>query len=212
MKHNNFKNILITYKSIVDEDKAIVDYMLDNHFDSRYIKPELKDATDYYIKYLLVTRTDINPLTILLQDKYMNSADNLLNEIKRDKYEEVLKYTSLTDLSQVLNMIYKNAGYNITVNCEDNRKVLYLKKYNKYQDWNYAVEVKDINKYFCLICHDYKELMKYNKTIGKSIYLADCGFNYEDYSKKDIHLTLKIMSYQNEIKTYSVYSNFEFPM
>lgn len=203
-------NILISYKCVLDTDMAVINYMIKNYYKSKYINKDLIKATDYYKQYLLMTRKEINPLSVVIKEEYKDSINSLYKELQDNHWMDVLRFSSIMSFPQVLDMIYEQSGYHPVIDCENTQIGEFIHRHSKIK-WDYKVQCKDIKNFFCIISHDYEELMKYKPLQGKSIYLPDVEYNYKDKKKEVPHIILQGLRMQNEIKFYTPYAEFIYP-
>ena len=96
---------IFEYDSLFDTDKSIIDILRSQFKNSKYFIPGILDEDPITISYLLRDRENPNPLSVVLEDKYKSSADDLLNEIK-DKYKDLLYlniyYTDIMNIKKLL--------------------------------------------------------------------------------------------------------------
>lgn len=213
MIESKFKNILVDFNTLIDTDEGCIRYLLKTYPNSPFFLDYMKDTNDYYIRYALLTRTEYNPLSILFKEEYKSSIDDLYNELKETKWEEVLSLSYPTDIFKFLNMVSNQAGYIITVNCDNIHEQVKLESFKDMdQSWNISIGTKNIRKYFSLVVKNIYSFSHMRNISGKTIYFYDYGPNFTDYHKKVINPILVILSKTNILKFIFPYSNFEFPI
>ena len=88
-------NILYYSESIIDIDLGVVRFIKKNFSNSKYMDQDiLKNNDELFYKSLLVSRENPNPLSVIINPIYKDSADSLYNEILEANYDEILEMTS----------------------------------------------------------------------------------------------------------------------
>lgn len=210
MGKSRSNNILVDFNMIFDTDLGILKFLMNKYPKSKFFIEGRSEATEYFLKYLLYTRSYRNPLIVLIKDKY--DIDDLYNQIFNEKWEEVLKYTKPTSIYYFLSEFGVSNGYNITVNCKNTLEQIRCEK-ERNNPWNYKIDVSDIKKYFCIYQENSEDLQKYKNISGKSIYLCDYGPNYiKDENGDNIpNIIAELLSKTNEVKYINKYARFELP-
>lgn len=210
MNKPKFNNILVDFNMIFDIDLGIIKFLIDKYPKSKFFKEERNQATEYFLKYLLYTRENKNPLSVLIKDNY--DIYDLYNQIIEEKFDEVLKYTNPTSIYYFLSEFGNSNGYNITINCNNTLEQFKCEN-ERNNNWNYKINVKDIKNYFCIYQEYSEDILKYKNISGKSIYLCDYGPNYiKDENGDNIpNIIAELLSKTNEVKYINKYARFELP-
>lgn len=201
MINNKFKNILVDFDMIGDTDLAICKYIIFNYNKSYYLKEDVLKSSEYYLKYLLLTRNNINPLTVIFKESY--KVDDLYNEILNTKWENVLKFSYNTDLYKAF---YSNSVYDIYINCRNMDEVNTVSNQTK-DKFKSVINCKDCSPYFSIYYKNSIDILKMNNVQGKSIYIQDYSLNYENYKKGILNSASVALTGNNELKTISIYSD-----
>lgn len=213
MIEQKFRSILVDFPVLVDTDEGCIRYLLKKYPNSPYFLDYMKDTSDYYIRYALLTRKEFNPLSILFKEDYLSSIDDLYKELKSDHWEEVLELSYPTDILKFFNTVIKETGYSVTVNCSNIHEQVRLESFkNIDSSWKIGIDIKNIRKYFCLYIKNILSLRDMNRIEGKSIYLYDYGPNYENYKEKKLDPIVALLGKTNIVKTIFPYNGFEFPV
>ena len=94
---------IFEYDSLFDTDKSIIDILRSQFKNSKYFISGILDEDPITISYLLRDRENPNPLSVVLEDKYKSSADDLLNELKISiMIYSILIYTILIYINSIL--------------------------------------------------------------------------------------------------------------
>lgn len=106
------KLIMVDFSAMFDTDFGTVKYLISQYPKSNFFYPYCKDWTDYFIKCKVITRSDINPITILLKDEYKDQADGLYKELQEKHWNDVLKLSNQTDIVKLINATYRTVPNN----------------------------------------------------------------------------------------------------
>lgn len=211
-KKKDAKNILVDFDMLYDIDIACVLYLIDTYGKSKYFDENVLISNLYYIKYLILTRTNKNPLSILFKPEYEKNIDGIYNELLTERYEEVIKYAGLTDILSVIKGTEESTNsIKVTVNCKNLTDQIQIEAFPHTRFWNTVIEPEDISQYKAIFVHDIDTITRFKDISGKAIYLYDYALNYEDFFEKRYHPYAVLLSKTNSIKYISPYSNFEFP-
>ena len=176
------KDILVDFSTLVDTDLGSTVYLLQQYPNSKFFIDECKNWTVYFSKCKVLTRKDINPLTVILKDDCKDQADNLYEELLQTKWEEVLKIAPYTDIMRLLTSTYEYAGYVITVKCRNELEEKFIK--DKVNNWNTLVGKENPNSYSTFFIHDLqtraKELLG---VVAKSIYIYYHNPNFLNFKQ-----------------------------
>ena len=211
-KDKDAKKLMVDFDMLYDIDMACVLYLIDNYGKSKYFNDWVYCSNMYHIKYLTLTRTEKNPLSIIFKPEYLNRIDGIYEELLTNKYEEVIKYAGLTDILSVLKGTEEStSSIKVTVNCKNLTDQLQIEAFPHTRKWNTVIELDDVSGFNAIFVHDIDSITNYKGVSGKAIYLYDYALNYEDFFEKKYHPFAVLLSKTNAIKYISPYSNFEFP-
>lgn len=202
MINNKYKNILVDFDFLGDTDLTVCEYVIYNYKDSFYLNKDILHSSEYYLKYILITRDNKNPLTVIFKDKYKDKLDDLYKELIDTKWEDILKHCKNTDIYSVFHM----TDYNIYVNCRNEAEVEMIYKQTK-DKFKCIINCIDCTPYFSIYCKNAEDIFKRKNINGKSIYIQDYGPNYEN-QKNDVpnSAALALMG-KNNLKFISIYSD-----
>lgn len=178
----------VPFDMVIDTDlglwKLIQDQYSDNIF---FYEGLIKDRDMNHMKYMITSRTDKNPLKILLKDKYQNSADSLYEQFMNTEYDKIL---NLSVNTAIYDMICKSKGVKdilrYTILCKSQQEVDEARKRFKrhkvdihtiiYED----LKDVDISSYGSIYIKNIDDFFLYKNVGGKNIIIGNYGFNLED--------------------------------
>lgn len=176
-------SILYFFDSLIDLDLAMVKYIKQNYANTRFIDREVISNNDaVFFKALLLERENKNPLSVLLREEFLSSADSLYNEIisSEEEYAKVLELATPLALYTLLGMSIKSKLVTCTVMCKNEQEKLYIKSLmpEVYTILSNSEEFS-INNYNCIYVKDFSELVKYIPFVAKDVYVLGYRFNLE---------------------------------
>lgn len=201
-------NPVFTFSSVTDIDMAIIK-LVQKEYMCSYMNPYIKSWDDYDIKCLTQLSEDKNIVKMLMKPEYMDSADNIYEEIlSSEKYYDYLETNDIYNLIKIFEM---NSGniINPSIFCRNVREIQYIK--NLKNDTPIVEgDTLDLTPYDTVVINNAKDLA-YCTNIGrKHIMIARYRYNMTDNDKPTKELFEYIFEY-NKIYFISPYSNFEFP-
>ena len=194
---------LVEFEAVVDTDLAIIDYMTSNYKTSFFKESVLNASSRNVIKNLLLFRDDSNPLTVLLKDEYLDSAEDLFKEITETKYEEVLKIAEPTDIFRYIKTLEdETEGVVVsTINCKNKLQQQMINELAGIMRTD--INQKDMSVFTCLFIKNIKDIETYRNFGGKYIYLSNFRFNLnEDFV---IKLDIASVAGYNSVKLIDPY-------
>lgn len=185
--------LLFHFDSIIDLDLAIIKFMKKNFHNAKYLDLDiLKNNDENFFKALLLSRENSNPLLLILNKQYRDSADSILNELYDAYYEDIVSLGTPLAPNSILCNGANNDFIHCFVICKNKTEKLYIKNLSSKIK---ILEPKDvfIKNYTALYIKDLKDLINYGEDlIGKSIYILNFPFNLE--LKYDGILKLEVMA------------------
>lgn len=206
-------NVLIEFEAVVDLDFGFLKLIQSKYNNLKFMKSYVLKADTYFLKYLLLTRRDPNPLSVMINKEYEQDVDQIFKDIVASDRSEILELSSPTAIFGLIETYKKTDGViNCTVLCKTQQDEQYIKNL----DDSIRTIVKgydiDLSTYDSIFIKDYNDILKYNKMEAKSIFLLKYAFNLED-DKREIPL-IKISIFVTDVnKIYLVtpYVGFKFP-
>lgn len=176
------KDLLVDFSTLIDTDLAVIAYLLDKYPKSKFFLEECKNWTVYFTKCKVLTRKDINPVTVILKDDYQDQADNLYNELLETKWKEVINIAPVTDILNLLGSTYDYAGYVITVKCRNEAEEKYIKE--RFKDWKTLIGKENTNSYSTFFIHDLQKRAEELLGVGgKAIYIYYHNPNFLNFKQ-----------------------------
>lgn len=176
---------LFQFNTILNLDMGIYYTIKNKYHNTEVFRKEILDSDDKnFIELEMHIRDDMNPLSVLLNDKYANEAESLYEDLLKNEYESILNLSIFSSFFKILK-INKNIDSAIkpTILCENEYEVKYLKD-NKIQEYADIIIVKDykdldLSKYDTLYINSIYDLLKYPYFELKNIIIPDHNYNLE---------------------------------
>lgn len=177
---NYRKNTLIDFSVLFDTDIGCCLYLYEKS-KRDFFEPYIFNATYSYIKYMVLTRKEKNPIKFMFKNEYKKNADEIYTQLLDKKWEEVVIRSPATDILKLIIGLQMSNIINITINCrneiEENR---ILEKINK--EWETKINETDFSHYFIIYAHDVEDLL--NKDLKEKV-INLYGYA-RNYSNKDM--------------------------
>lgn len=203
---------LVEYETIVDTDLAVF-AMCMKIFSKDSLRPEITSAKRSLssIKNILLFRTERNPLSVLLVDKYKDSYDVLLDEMVKEFPEELNHYERFNDIFEYIYLMETN-------NDRIENTIICKNEYQKKKVREMIPDIKiidydengiDMDPYGCLFIKYSKDLFNYKNLSNKYLYIYNARFNLtEGYTIDDVTM---LLAKTNHIRTIDPYKNLRVP-
>ena len=208
----------LTFDSVFDTDIGVIKVMLDKYANPKFIDNELLGMstirTDDTIKYLLAVRNKKNPLTAILKQEYIESADDLYNQVFKEDFQDIISNSQPSAIYTVVQALMQtNSNMDFTIICDapvqaDIIKALdpKLKTVVIPEEYNY----KCFHDYDNIFIKDFMDMLRTEYPVTKkNIYLSRLIFNMspvmgELVPKMEINV---IVGRANKIMLIDYYTN-----
>ena len=205
--------ILVEFSFVIDLDFAMYKFIKDKYGNSPYFNSGLKGLDDKEIKYILLSRSHINPLEVILS-KEMDTT-NLYKDILDNHYEELLSYAEPFDsLSLLLSFQKRASSLAIKIFCTSKLEEDVIKKYTNQIDTVIYSDRKNVpaQAYTAIYIKNFAELALYDiKNVdAMHIYVAYANYNMDE-EQHCLNLTLVgLFGVRNEIHLIDLYTDIKF--
>lgn len=203
------RNVLIPFECLIDTDFGLAILVRDKFLDDKVFDKFFYHNGDNRIKYNLLVREDINPLSVIVNKPYR--CDTLYKEFMENFYTEILEKSCFTALVDII--ISTRSVNNLTffILCKSEQEQQYITEKLSYADVNLNFIIKDINdldfaSYDTIFLKHTNDLDLIKKIGLKSLYIAKAGYNVT-VDENGYHLNPKLVEiYPDEfIKVYEPY-------
>jgi len=182
-------SLLIPFDCFIDIDLGLIMLLKEKYNNPKIIYDSILNEKTLFIIYLLLNRSDENPLSIILKDEYSSNQNTLRDQFIEREYDEILKLSKPNKILELMIMMYESNVVDIDILCSNTKEQDYLTKLFKDRKINSFVNQNlntvDISKYDSIFIKNYKDIIKYKGLEKKNIYVLDYKFNTElDPNKK----------------------------
>ena len=182
-------SLLIPFDCFIDIDLGLIMLLKEKYNNPKIIYDSILNEKTLFIIYLLLNRSDENPLSIILKDEYRSNQNTLRDQFIEQEYDEILKLSKPNKILELMIMMYESNVVDIDILCSNTKEQDYLTKLFKDRKINSFVNQNlntvDISKYDSIFIKNYKDIIKYKGLEKKNIYVLDYKFNTElDPNKK----------------------------
>lgn len=208
-------DVLVPFNILVDTDMGLLKLVEFDYNNDLYFLQGILHTSETNQQYAMVTRTKINPLSVILQYDDNDLAENLYSQFMEKEYVQILKLscnTSIRDLSELLNTTIDQV-IRITILCKSEQEQREVED-RHIKSFRTIVE-SDLNKinlsdYQVLFVKSIYDLDRYRNVTGLNIYVPNYGFNItidpemsQPLLPEDI---LKKYGKENEFEIFSIYT------
>lgn len=210
-------NILFYFESIVDIDLGFIRFIRKNFKNSRYMDQDiLKNNDEMFYKSLLVSRTNPNPLSTIINPIYKDSIDSLYNEILEASYDEILDMTSPLAIFPIFINSIKSGFLNVSILCKNEHEKQYIKKMlpeEKSFNILFRNDTKvNLDLFNCIYMKDFSDILA-TRLLTKDVFVL--GYRYNLESNEDRVLKLDILNQVHrsvQLHIVTPYKNFIEPI
>lgn len=206
--------VLMPFNVLIDTDIGLWNLISFQFRNKDFFLPGMLDISDEHKKYFMMTRDDRNPLLSLLTEPSEELANDFYNQFMEKEYDGILKVSPNTDVCRILATMKKTQSnvIRLTILCKDEKEKQVILDRGLNHD---SIIIGDISStsiadYGTIFIKDIDDLDKFRHIEGKTIYVANYGFNVlidQDNVNPLIPLDV-ITKYggENEFYIYSVYT------
>lgn len=207
---NTKTTILIPFDLIVDIDYAIIQEVKENYMETQYMNKELLERIDdNNIFSMLVGRKCVNIMELLLAEDYKGAAANLYKELIEEDYLALINKSCITNVTNLLDEYIKTDLVNINILCKNITEEQYIKNnIKKINVITSTIDKLDLSQYDGIFLKDIRDAKGLN-TAGRTIYIGNYRFNYEEFSNENKGKVLPLVEYitnGTEIKSIDIYN------
>ena len=171
---------LIIFDMLFDMDLAVLKVLLDNTKMPDLFNDRVNNINSMNeMRNILLFREQNNPLSVLLSDKYVDSADTILKELEEAYAEKLVEYAQPNSIANFVYHMSESGVIENTILCKDKWQVEKVKN-----NIPKAIPILDIptniDKYHCLFVKYVTDLLAFKGIGGKHIYLYNARFNLTD--------------------------------
>lgn len=206
--------ILLPFETVIDIDIGlwnIIKYQYNNH---AFFLERLINTSEANQKYFMMVRENRNPLLTLLTEPSEELADDFYSQFMEQEYDNILELSPNTDICKMLDSMKRDKSSIIraAILCKDEKQKHIIETRNIRHD---SIIISDYNRvslkdYGTIFVKDIKDLDKYRIVEGKTIYVANYGFNIlMDPDKVNPLIPIEVLEKYgntNEFYIYSVYT------
>ena len=203
-------NILVDFDLLVDKDYGLIQLIKKDYSDNDFIDDIIFKMKDKILLGELLTRKEKNPLSIIFKKDYTQSLDSLYNEFLELELDNILNYSLITNMLDLMITYVETSSAIVTVICKNKSEEQFINKYKLktivYEDFSKL----DIKEYDSIFIKDYSKILEFKNLIAKNIFIGRYNFNLEDdeYTpKEDISV---LVGNHNIVSIIDVYNSDKF--
>ena len=199
--------LLVEFESIIDIDYGIYKYVRENYYGSPYFnKTPLQLRTDVDVLQLLISRSSVNPLSVL-SDENMSTLYVEMLEDKAVKEQILANSRPYDTFGLMVTFLMEASSLDLEVLCSDDLEAEHIKKLNtSLKTIVMPREALNMENYSVIYPKYLAYLLLYPQPVeGKHIYIPMAKYNMQD-DEPVINLELGlVLSQTNLIHLYDPY-------
>lgn len=174
-------NVLIPFNLLIDTDMGLIKLIEYEYHNDEYFWPGMIDCDDTLKQFSLLSRTDPNPLSVVMKSEDPELQQDLYSQFMEKEYSSILKLSSNTSLCGISSILRTSIDKSVRVTalCKTQEEADLIKKRHIPVE-NIILgepETISLDKYNVLFLKDVEDIRKYKNVDGKEIYIANYGFN-----------------------------------
>ena len=202
-------HILIDFQCMYDFDVSCVRYLVEHAKNLNLINPDIVKASSLSaLRNLLLFRNTENPLSVCINDKYMNSIGDIYKELLETHEQDILESCDANYIHTYINLLLKTDGLvEVTVNCE-NEMQFNIASRSMHEKAKYVYNERNLAEYDTLYIKYVSQLIQYINVHKKHIYMINGLYNFNGGMFKEevlIHIN------NNTVSVIDQYKNLRIP-
>ena len=175
-------DVLVPFNLIVDTDMGLIKLLEFDYSNTEYFHEGILNTEEENQQYLLNTRNNRNPLSIVFKKDDPELMDDLYKQFIEKEYDNILQLSCNTSLANLANALREDISQviRLTILCQSKAEenIIKLRNISNFRPLVSRKELVNLNNYDSLYIKDVHDLDKFKKEIfKKSIYVANYGFN-----------------------------------
>ena len=175
-------DVLVPFNLIVDTDMGLIKLLEFDYSNTEYFHEGILNTEEENQQYLLNTRNNRNPLSIVFKKDDPELMDDLYKQFIEKEYDNILQLSCNTSLANLANALREDISQviRLTILCQSKAEenIIKLRNIPHFRPLVSRPELVNLNNYDSLYIKDVHDLDKFKKEIfKKSIYVANYGFN-----------------------------------
>lgn len=157
---NYRKKTLVDFSVIFDTDIGCCLYLY-KKAKKDFFEPYIYGATYNYIRYMVLSRKEKNPIKFMFKKQYKKNADSIYKQLFEKQWDKVLNCSPQTTILKLIVGLQVNNLIDLTINCRNKEEDNRIKKLlnNK---WKTVINETDYTDYFVIYAHDIEDQIKLN--------------------------------------------------
>lgn len=204
-------NILVYFNMIVDTDIGIYEVVKRKYNNPNLIDPIINTISIDALLLRLKEERYNNILDMFMDSEKYNTED-LYNQLIDQEYDNILKYSLVTDVYRLMNVYIMSNVISVTVLCKNKQEEQIIKKMNK----NFSTVILDddlkIEDYDSIFLKNYKDIVFLKNIHCKNIFICDYQNNIDEKENIPLSDITTIIGKTNDIYTVGLHIIGEKPL
>lgn len=149
------KNTLVDFSVLFDTDIGCCLYLY-KQAKRKFFEPYIYTATYSYIRYMVLSRKEKNPIRFMFKKEYKKNADSIYNQLLEKQWDKVISFSPQTNILKLIFNLQINNLSNLSINCRNEEESKKIKSFSQI-NWNVVINETDYKDYFIIYAHDMEE-------------------------------------------------------
>lgn len=205
--------VLITSNCIIDTEIGLLKLVQFNYRNTDIWLDYILDNLELELQqYLMYTRVNPNPLSVILKQEKWDDLDELYNQFMTEELDSIIE---LSCNSSVINIVgtagYEDTPLRITILCNNQKEIdiIRMRLGESFHDIDFIIKTPDklidTGKYSSIYVKYIEDLQQFNVLKNRNIYISDHRLNMINEERKALCPdALKYMK-DNVLNIYSLY-------
>lgn len=201
-------NVLFTSDIILDHDTGIIKTIYNNFNDDVFFNMNMLERMAnniFALKYTLVQRKELNPISTVVRDNFKNNIDKIYNQLWDQYSEDIINNSIFTEVERLLSTTSHSTSILPIVMCKNSYEEKLIKE--KYKVGTIISEDYscDASHYDAIYTKSYETTLKFKNLSGNNIYIGNVLYNFEKNNKTPLLKVSVEINNANKINIINIY-------
>lgn len=197
-------NLLVFFNMIVDTDIGVYEVLKRKYNNPNLVNPIINTIDIGTLLVKLKEERYNNILDMFIDSEKYNTED-LYNQLIEQEYDNILKYSLVTDVHRLMNVYIMSNVISVTVLCKNKQEEQIIKKMNKNFSTVILNDDLDIDCYDSIFLKNYKDIVFLKNIHCKNIFICDYQNNIDEEENIPLSDITAIVGKTNYIFTVNLH-------
>jgi hypothetical protein len=209
---------LVMGNTMIDYDLAVMKVFQFNYNNPDFVNQEVMRYTLPELKWALLRRTELNPLSICLYPSIVSPSnmDKILSDLCKDDGELLNRILTPTGTYNLISMLSIVSGFDVTVLCTDEEEKNVIERFHRSKNFKYILESDleepiNMDFYDCIVIKDIRDAITSFQLEKKVIFVQNYEFNISRESDGSplprVDVSFQLLKHKNNVMLMEVYDH-----